>query len=99
MALRTVPIHQSLTRPTLLLGCDRELIISSGVVAFALVISAQQWVAFWTGLTLWVFSLFVLQLMAKADPLMRFVYLRHIRYAAYYPARSTPFRENTRNYK
>lgn len=41
MALRTVPIHQSLTRPTLLLGCDRELIISSGVVAFALVISAQ----------------------------------------------------------
>ena len=73
--------------------------ISSGVVAFALVISAQQWVAFWTGLTLWVFSLFVLRLMAKADPLMRFVYLRHIRYAAYYPARSTPFRENTRNYK
>ena len=61
MALRTVPIHQSLTRPTLLLGCDRELIISSGVVAFALVISAQQWVAFWTGLTLWVFSLFVLR--------------------------------------
>ena len=61
MALRTVPIHQSFTRPSLLLGCDRELIISSGVVAFALVISAQQWVAFWTGLTLWVFSLFVLR--------------------------------------
>lgn len=85
MALRTVPIHQSFTRPSLLLGCDRELIISSGVVAFALVISAQQWVAFWTGLTLWVFSLFVLRLMAKADPLMRFVYLRHIRYAALLP--------------
>ncbi|MFR1533871.1 MAG: conjugal transfer protein TrbD [Bilophila wadsworthia] len=57
------------------------------------------WIAFWTGLTLWVFSLFVLRLMAKADPQMRFVYLRHIRYAAYYPARSTPFRENTRDYK
>ncbi len=99
MALRTVPIHQSLTRPTLLLGCDRELILSSGIVAFALVISAQQWIAFWTGLILWFFSLFVLRLMAKSDPQMRHVYLRHIRYAAYYPARSTPFRVNARNYK
>jgi type IV secretion system protein VirB3 len=34
--------------------------------------------------------------MAKADPLMRFVYLRHRGYQVYYPARSTPFRSNFR---
>ena len=33
--------------------------------------------------------------MAKADPLMRQVYLRSRRYRPYYSARSTPFRENT----
>ena len=29
--------------------------------------------------------------MAKSDPKLRFVYLRHRRYRRYYPARSTPF--------
>jgi type IV secretion system protein VirB3 len=32
--------------------------------------------------------------MAKADPRLRFVYMRHRRYKPYYPARSTPFRVN-----
>jgi type IV secretion system protein VirB3 len=32
--------------------------------------------------------------MAKADPQLRFVYLRHRRYQRYYPAQSTPFRSN-----
>ena len=40
-------------------------------------------------------ALFALRLMAKADPKLRHVYLRHRRYKPYYPARSTPFRENT----
>jgi hypothetical protein len=34
--------------------------------------------------------------MAKADPLMRFVYMRHRTYRPYYPAHSTPFRKNGR---
>ncbi|WP_279061794.1 hypothetical protein [Bilophila wadsworthia] len=37
--------------------------------------------------------------MAKADPLLRFVYIRHRAYQAYYPPRSTPFRVNTREYR
>ena len=32
------------------------------------------------GLVLWFASLFLLRLMAKSDPKMRFVYLRHRRY-------------------
>jgi hypothetical protein len=34
--------------------------------------------------------------MAKSDPLMRFVYMRHRTYRPYYPAHSTPFRKNGR---
>ena len=39
---------------------------------------------------------FLLRLMAKSDARMRQIYMRHRRYKAYYPARSTPFRENNR---
>ncbi|MBO6036898.1 MAG: conjugal transfer protein TrbD, partial [Acetobacter sp.] len=46
------------------------------------------------GVFLWISCLYLLRLMAKSDPKMRQVYLRHIKYAAYYPARSTPFRIN-----
>jgi len=43
--------------------------------------------------------LLVGMLAAKADPLMRLVYLRHRRYRAYYAPRSTPFRVNTQDYR
>jgi type IV secretion system protein VirB3 len=77
------------------MGCDRELIMSVGVLSFALVFSAMELKATIFGIGLWVVSLFVFRLMAKSDPKMRFVYLRHRRYKDYYPARSTPFRLNT----
>jgi type IV secretion system protein VirB3 len=81
------------------MGGDRELVMFSGLLAFALIFSAQEWCAIAFGLALWFVSLFLFRLMAKADPQMRSVYLRHRRYKAYYPPRSTPFRVNVREYK
>ena len=66
-----------------------------GLLAGALIFSAQDARATVFGLALWFAALFVLRLMAKADPKLRHVYLRHRRYKGYYPARSTPFRDNT----
>ena len=94
MALRVTPLHRSGNRPQLFLGGDRELVMFTGVVAFALVFSAQDWTATAFGVGLWTIALYLFRLMSKADPLMRFVYLRHRRYHVYYPARSTPFRTN-----
>lgn len=94
MAARKAPINRSASRPNLFLGGDRELVLFAGLLAFALIFSAQELRATLFGLALWVGALFVLRLMAKADPLLRHVYLRHRRYRTYYPARSTPFREN-----
>lgn len=96
--LKKIPIRRAANRENLFLDCDRELIMMSGLCAFALIFSAQDYFATIFGIALWVFSLFVLRIMAKADPKMRNVYLRHRKYKKYYPANSTPYRNNTRNY-
>ena len=97
MTLHT--FHQSLIRPNLILGCDRDLFFVSGLAAFILIIMSHNWTAAFIGAFSWFSALALLQRMAKADPLMRPVYLRHRRYQAYYPPRSTPYRMNPRDYR
>lgn len=94
--LNRVPIRRIGNRHSLFMGGDRELVMLSGLLAFALIFNAQELRAAIVGLSLWICALFLLRLMAKSDPRMRAVYLRHRRYKAYYAARATPFRENTR---
>jgi type IV secretory pathway TrbD component len=95
MALRTIPIRRAGNRSNLFMGGDRELVMFAGLLAFALIFSAQQWRATAIGLVLWFGALFACRLMAKSDPRLRCVYLRHRKYKRYYPARSTPFRRNS----
>ena len=95
MSLRTIPIRQAGNRHNLFMGGDRELVMFSGLLAGSLVFSAQEWKATLFGIFLWFTSLYLLRLMAKSDAKMRQIYMRHRRYRAYYPARSTPFRKNT----
>lgn len=97
--LRAVPIHRAMHRANLFMGGDRELVMMSGLIAFALIFSAQDWMATAYGIALWCGALFLLRLMAKADPQLRPVYMRHRLYRRYYPARSTPFRVNMREYQ
>ena len=96
MALQAAPIRQSANRPNLFMGGDREMVMFSGLLAFTLIFSAFEFKATLFGVTLWVFALFALRLMAKNDPLLRPVYLRHRKYRAYYSARSTPFYVNSK---
>jgi type IV secretion system protein TrbD len=95
MALRTLPIRRVGNRDNLFMGGDRELVMFSGLLAGALVFSAQDLMAGVFGALLWFGALYAFRLMAKSDPKMRFVFLRQRRYKKYYPARSTPFRVNT----
>jgi len=94
MAMRTIPIRRAGNRVNLFMGGDRELVMFSGLLAFALIFSAQDMRATVFGLVLWFGALFMLRVMANSDPKMRHVYLRHRRYRTYYPPRSTPFRDN-----
>jgi type IV secretion system protein TrbD len=95
--LRTIPSRRVGNRHNLVLGGDRELVMFSGLLAAALIFSAVELRATVVGIGLWVASLWALRRMAKADPLMRQVYMRQRRYRTYYPARSTPFRDNPRS--
>lgn len=95
MALRTISIRRAGNRENLFMGGDRELVMFSGLLAGALIFSAQELRATIFGIILWFGALFVFRLMAKSDPKIRHVYLRHRRFAAYYSARSTPFCNNT----
>lgn len=96
MALRKIPIRRAGIRENLFMGGDREVVMFAGLLAFALVFNAQELRATVVGLLLWFSALFACRRLAKSDPKMRHVYIRHRRYRPYYPARSTPFRENTR---
>jgi len=86
--LRTVPVRQSLLRPILLFGGERELVLGSALISTLLIAGVMTWLAVVAGVLFWLAMLWVLTRMAKADPLFSRVYLRHIRYQAYYPAQS-----------
>ena len=94
MALRAIPIRRVANRENLFMGGDRELVMFAGLLSAALIFSAQEMRATVYGILLWFGALYVFRLMAKTDPKLRQIYLRHRRYKAYYAPRSTPFREN-----
>ncbi|MDH3602300.1 MAG: conjugal transfer protein TrbD, partial [Candidatus Tectomicrobia bacterium] len=87
--------HRALHRHSLILGAERELVLTTGLFAFTLIFAALSWFAALAGLSLWLIGLALLRQMAKADAQLSKVYLRHIKYQAYYPAHSTPFRKES----
>ena len=84
---RMVPVHRSLTRPLLLAGADRELALANGVVVAALLfgIGLSWYTASVSGVLLLV-GHWALVLLAKHDPDLRRVYIRHVGLAMYYAA-------------
>lgn len=90
-SLQRVEIYGALNKPNLIFGCDRELILMSGVIAFALMFSGMTIISTVVGIFILMFNGFFLRLMAKSDPLMRFIFMRQIKYKKFYLARSTPF--------
>jgi type IV secretion system protein TrbD len=93
--LRQIPIHRALHRPSTILGAERELVLLTGLIAFILIVVALSVMSAILGIVLWVAGVAVLRQMGKADPLMSRIYVRHLRYQAYYPAHSSAFRQET----
>ncbi|MGB3387189.1 MAG: conjugal transfer protein TrbD [Pseudaminobacter sp.] len=85
-------VHRALSRPNLLMGADRELVLLTGLAAVILIFVVLTWYAALFGVAVWLVAVGALRMMAKADPLMRRVYVRHISYKPYYRATSTPWR-------
>jgi type IV secretory pathway TrbD component len=86
---RRIAIHRSLNRPHLLLGAERSLVLTVGLVSALLIFSGNiSPASIVLAVLFWSLSFWALVRMAKADPQMSQVYQRHIRYRAYYNAHS-----------
>lgn len=92
--LRYTPFYRALHRPNLFLGGERELVMSTGILCGGLAVSSQNWPATIVGASIWCLSIGVFRLMAKIDPYLVRVYLRHLKYQDYYCPRSTPWQED-----
>ncbi|WP_434730480.1 conjugal transfer protein TrbD [Rhizobium binae] len=86
-------VHRALSRPNLLMGADRELVLLTALAAIILIFVVLTWYAALFGMAIWMIAVAALRTMAKADPLMRRVYVRHISYKTFYPATPAPWRK------
>jgi type IV secretion system protein VirB3 len=91
-ALAGSRIHRALSRPNLLMGADRELVLLTGLAAVILIFVVLTWYAALFGVAIWTFTVGLLRMMAKADPAMRRVYMRHVGYRRHYRPTSSPWR-------
>lgn len=85
-------VHRALSRPNLLMGADRELVLVTGLAAIILIFVVLTWYAALFGIAIWLVAVAALRMMAKSDPLMRRVYVRHISYRPHYRPTATPWR-------
>ncbi|NLZ17984.1 MAG: conjugal transfer protein TrbD [Desulfobulbaceae bacterium] len=90
---RSIPIRQSLHRPELVMGGEREPVMCAALMAIITGIVGAVQAAFVTvfiALAFYFGVVFVFRRMAKADPDMTRVWRRHMGYKNFYRARS-PF--------
>ena len=90
--LATARIHRALSRPNHLMGADRELVLVTGLATLILIFFVLTWFSVLLGIAIWISVVGVLRIMAKADPMMRQVYLRYIGYRPSYRPTSSPWR-------
>jgi type IV secretory pathway TrbD component len=86
---RKIDVHLSLTRPLLLMGCEREPLLISATIATALIFLLHNAVIALLGVAFWVLTVAALQRMAKSDSELTKTYIRHARYRTFYPAQSS----------
>lgn len=85
-------IHRALSRPNTLMGADRELVLVTGLATVILIFVVLTWFSTLMGLAIWIAVIGALRKMAKADPMMRQVYMRYIHYRSSYRPTSSPWR-------
>ncbi len=88
---REIVIHPSANRPNQILGGDRELVLATLLISVSLAFSLATLWGVGLAVGFWIVAVALLQRMGKADPALRQVYMRHIRYRSFYPAKSALF--------
>ncbi|WP_139454140.1 conjugal transfer protein TrbD [Campylobacter armoricus] len=89
--LQKIDIYSALNKPNLIFGADRELMLITGLISFALIFTGATLITSVIGITLFFICSLLLRLMAKSDPLMRQIFIRQNKYKKFYYPQSTPF--------
>lgn len=85
---RAVPVHQSLHRCQHVMGAERELVLTAALVAILVGVGGLTLLSGSVAAGFWLTTLWLLRRMAKADPILSRVWLRHIKLQLFYPARA-----------
>ena len=93
MGIRTIAIHQSLHRPSLVLGAERDLVMGTAIISLMVGIGGTNLISTVTALSFWFVSVFILRKMAKHDSCYSQIFLRHIKQQTFYPSRSSVWRK------
>lgn len=70
------------------MGAERELALGSALAALLVGIGGMSLVSAGTAIVFWPCVIWALRRMARADPMMSKVWLRHVRQQVFYSARS-----------
>lgn len=96
---REIIMNQALTHPDHIWGVERELVLSFVVIAGAMIaLSSDIWPRV-LAVAIWITVYGGLRMMAKADPIMSRVYVRHIKYKPFYHALPSPFSTFSKTFK
>lgn len=92
MEVRKIAVHQSLQRHNFVMGAERELVMTSALIALLVGIGGLTLLSGAAAAVFWIVAVFVLRRMAKADPIMSKVWTRHVKQNDFYSAKASRWR-------
>jgi type IV secretion system protein VirB3 len=84
---QTTPILQSLTRPILILGGERENIVLLACLSLSLCTAGRDVLSVVLAIVIWIIGSIASKLTAKTDPWATKIFLRSLAYQDFYCAR------------
>lgn len=92
MEVRKIAVHQSLQWHNFVMGAERELVMTSALIALLVGIGGLTLLSGAAAAVFWIVAVFVLRRMAKADPIMSKVWMRHVKQNDFYSAKASRWR-------
>ncbi|NDV26927.1 conjugal transfer protein TrbD [Desulfovibrio sp. JC010] len=91
MIVRRIPVHRSLHRHALVMGAEREPVMTAGLISIILVLVGKDFLSTGVAIVFWFFSVFILRIWSEDDPQKTKVWFRRNGYQNVYPAKATPW--------
>lgn len=89
--LNEIPFYTSLNKPILVMGAERELMMTTALISLTMIFVALTFTSAVIGTVVWLVVSWALRSMGKKDPMMSKIYLKHIKYKKFYPALASAY--------